>query len=523
MGIDGMERHIKGTNSKKIARTEKAARNVVVSTIGQIIDYLLKFVARILLVKFLAIEYLGISGLFSNILSLLCLADMGVAVALNCSLYKPLADKDTEKIKSLMDLYKKTFRTIGGAIVLLGLALLPWYRNFMKEVPAIEHLDVIYVLHIVNTATSYFYSYKRNLIIADQNKYIDSINACIFSFVRNVIQIVVLVLTQNYILYLSVQVACTLLENVSISVIADRNYPYLKEKNIQKLEIKEKREILKNTGAMICHKVGGVVVNGTDNIIISKFVGLVITGIYSNYLLIINMLNSILGQVFNAATASVGNLMATEENMQKKVIFYRLSYLQFYIYTFLSVCLLCLFQPMITVIFGEKLLLDSWVVGIIVLNFYISGMRKVLNIYRDSTGTYYYDRYKPLFEAVINLVVSIVLVQKLGVAGVIIGTIASTMLTCFWIEPLVVFKHVFKESPLEYFVWYLKKGLICLLCMGITWSACELVNANVICGLILKCVICCFVPNILLFLVYRRDRDYIYYTNFIKNIFFNGR
>lgn len=203
-------------------RSKSSAKNLVVALIGQAFGLIISFIARIIFVKFLSDEYLGLNGLFTNLLTMLSLVELGVGSALVYSLYKPLADGDNEKVKSLMDLYRKAYNIIGGVVLIIGILFIPFYRYLISEVPSISHLDFIYILFVLNTAISYFYSYKRSLIICDQKRYIATIYRYVFYFLLNVFQIIVLFLTHNYILYLITQVVFTWLENICISIKADR-------------------------------------------------------------------------------------------------------------------------------------------------------------------------------------------------------------------------------------------------------------------------------------------------------------
>ena len=300
-------------------RTKRSIVNLITAFIGQIFGIIISFIVRMIFVNCLSSEYLGINGLFTNILTMLSLVELGVGSAMTYSLYKPIAEENIEKIKSLMHIYKIAYRIIGIIVLAIGIGFTPFYRCLINEIPNIPNLDLIYILFVVNTGVSYFYSYKRSLIICDQKKYITTLYKYGFYFLYNLAQIIVLLTTKNYILYLICQVISTIVENIAISKKADKMYPYLKEKNIEKLKKSEYKKIKKNVFAMMFHKIGGMIVNSTDNIILSKFVGITTVGIYSNYYMIINGLELIINQIFDAVIASVGNLGASEN--EKKITF----------------------------------------------------------------------------------------------------------------------------------------------------------------------------------------------------------
>lgn len=499
-------------------RSKSSAKNLVVALIGQAFGLIISFIARIIFVKFLSDEYLGLNGLFTNLLTMLSLVELGVGSALVYSLYKPLADGDNEKVKSLMDLYRKAYNIIGGVVLIIGILFIPFYRYLISEVPSISHLDFIYILFVLNTAISYFYSYKRSLIICDQKRYIATIYRYVFYFLLNVFQIIVLFLTHNYILYLITQVVFTWLENICISIKADRMYPYLKDKNIKKLDKKELNTISKNVRAMLFHKIGGVVVNSTDNILISKLVGLIAVGMYSNYYLITSALDTITAQFFNAITASVGNLGACTNSKKVKETFNTTFFLNYLIYGVITVCLLILFNPFIEVWLGKKYLFDFSVVLVITICFYLKGIRKTCLTYRDALGLFWHDRYKPIIESIINLVASIILGIKYGVLGVFMGTIISTVTTSLWIEPYVLYKYYFKENIIDYLYRFIKYTLVVVLTYLIVQKIVILISIDGILGLLIKGVVSLILSILIMTIVFIKTNEIKHMKKIFKDI-----
>lgn len=499
-------------------RSKSSAKNLVVALIGQAFGLIISFIARIIFVKFLSDEYLGLNGLFTNLLTMLSLVELGVGSALVYSLYKPLADGDNEKVKSLMDLYRKAYNIIGGVVLIIGILFIPFYRYLISEVPSISHLDFIYVLFVLNTAISYFYSYKRSLIICDQKRYIATIYRYVFYFLLNVFQIIVLFLTHNYILYLITQVVFTWLENICISIKADRMYPYLNDKNIKKLDKKELNTISKNVRAMLFHKIGGVVVNSTDNILISKLVGLIAVGMYSNYYLITSALDTITAQFFNAITASVGNLGACTNSKKVKETFNTTFFLNYLIYGVITVCLLILFNPFIEVWLGKKYLFDFGVVLVITICFYLKGIRKTCLTFKDALGLFWQDRYKPIIESIINLVASIILGIKYGVLGIFMGTIISTVTTSLWIEPYVLYKYYFKENIIDYLYRFIKYTLVVVLTYLIVQKIVILISINGILGLLIKGVVSLMLSILIMTIVFIKTNEIKHVKKIFKDI-----
>lgn len=505
-----------------MSRTESSIKNLVTAMVGQFFGIAVSFFARIVFLRYLNEEYLGLNGLFTNILTIFSLVELGVGPAMNFSLYKPLAEHDIERVKSLMALYRKAYILIGCAIAVIGLLFTPFYTLLMDEVPDIPRLTLIYWLFTANTVISYFYSYKRALIICDERRYIATVYRYGFYFALNVAQIVVLVLTHDYILFLILQVLFTFAENVGVSRKADRLYPYLRDKGTEPLPRESIAGIKKNIGAMIFHKIGGMVVMSTDNLILSRFVGLVAVGLYSNYYLITDALNKVITQVFNSVTASVGNLNASEtaeDRTKLERTFERLFFMNFWIYGFCACCLWVLFNPFISLWLGDALLFDAFTVLVIVVNFYLTGMRKAAMTFREATGAFYYDRYKPLVESAINIVASILLVKYLGTAGVFLGTIISTVTTCIWIEPYVLYKHVFRKSAAGYAVCFLAYTLVSIFaCVVTSYVANALHLGNVYVDFAWKLFICVLVPNSVFLLCFFRTERFRYFFKLIKSL-----
>lgn len=505
-----------------MTRTESTIRNFKVAIIGQFFCVLVSFASRYIFLRFLNEEYLGLNGLFTNILSIFSLVELGVGPAINFSLYKPLAMHDTEQIKSLMRIYKKAYILIGSVIAVLGLLFTPFYPSMLDRVPDVPNLTVIYWLFIANTSISYFFSYKRSLIICDEKRYIATIYRYTFYFILNVVQIIILILTGNYILYLILQVICTFSENVGISIKADKMYPFLRDRNVKPVKKELITDIKNNVGAMVFHKIGGMVVMSTDNLILSKFVGLTAVGLYSNYYLITDALNKIISQVFVATTASVGNLNVSttnEDRKRLKTAFDNLFFINFWIYGFCSCCLWVLFNPFISLWLGERLTFDRFTVLIIVINFYLTGMRKTALTFREATGAFYYDRYKPLVESCINIIASIFFVRKMGTAGVFLGTIISTLSTCTWVEPYVLYKHVFLEKCTGFLCLFFSYTLISVVaCCATTLVAGWISVPNPYVNFIIRIIACIIIPNGIFLICFHKTTNFKFVLRIGKQI-----
>lgn len=491
-----------------MSRTENSLRNIRYALAGQFLGIAVSFVARIVFVRVLSAEYLGLNGLFSNILTMLSIAELGIGSAITFSMYEPLAQQDRPRLRALMGVYRKAYLTIGLVVGGVGALLTPALSLLVKEMPAIPNIEAIYLLFVANSAITYFFSYKRAFLIADQKRYIATLYRYGFFFVLNLVQMLILVTTTNYILFLLLQVIFTLLENIAVSRRVDLMYPYLLEKPVPPIGQEDRATLVRNIKAMVFHRLGGVVLVGTDSIVMAKFVSVVAVGLYSNYLLITNALNVVMGVVFSSLTASVGNLGVDADTEKQVETFQILDLAVFWAYSFASISLFILFNPFIDVWLGRDYLFEWPVVLAIAVNFYLTGIRNSIWIFKDAKGLFWPDRYRPLAEIAVNLAFSVILAQHLGVFGVLIGTAISTVLVCLPVEPYVLFKLGFGRSTLEYYRRYLLHSFLTLVGGAGTWAASAWIAADGWVGVATKLALCLAIPNGLNWLVLGRSPEY---------------
>lgn len=497
-------------------RRENSIRNVVVNLTSQILCIVMSFVCRTVFIQTLGDNYLGVDGLFGNILSLLALAELGIGSTIIFHMYQPLAQKDHKKLGALMAVFKKTYRTIGLIIGLVGLALTPCYHFFIDPSIKIQNLTLIYLLYIFNSVVTYFYSYQQTIITADQKGYIVSLYRYGFCIVQNILQIIVLIKTRNFILYFCLQIVFSFFTNYFLARKAGKMYPFLKRYRHEKLSSEDRAGIVKNVKAMFMHRFGAVIVNGTDSLVISALFGVVSVGYYSNYNMIISKLTDFTSQIFTGITASVGNLGAVEGGKKSYRIYLVANFAGFWIFSFCSICLFCLLNPFIEAWVGSTYVLPTQVMLFIVLNFYATGMRQATQTFRDSFGLFWYDRYNAVAEAVINLVCSILLARAIGIAGVFLGTLISTLTTDLWVEPLVLFRHGFHRSPAPYFLRYFIYAVLTFAAGSLTWYCCSLVPGDGLLQLAAKLFICLIVPNVLYLLIFFRTKEFRYLKDAVK-------
>lgn len=501
-----------------MSRTDNSLRNLKTAVLFKLAAIVVNFIARKIFVVVLTKEYLGLDGTFANILTMLSLAELGVGTAITYSMYKPLAEGDRELILSLMTLYRKFYTVIGITVGVLGAALTPFLQYIIRDIPDIPHIRLIYLMFVLDSSISYFLVYKQSLISADQKQHIVTSYQYKTGMAVTAAQCAALLLTGDYILYLALKLCATFVCNALLARKADRLYPYLKQKTVQPLPAPVRQDISKNIRAMIAHKLGSVVVFGTDNVLIAYFVGAVSVGLYSNYLLITQSLKSAYSMIFRAMTASIGNLCAAEDTAHAQAVFWRVDLLTRWIYGFSAVCLVVLFNPFISLWLGADYLFSMPIVLLIVLSFYMTGMRQSVLTFREAMGLYWYDRHKPLFESAINLAVSILLAKPFGIVGIFIGTVVSTLSTCAWIEPYVLFRHGFGAPVGKYFVRYALNVLLTAAAGAATWYICALLPAAGFGAFLVKVLLCCVLPNLFFLLVYGKTSEFHYFLTLGKSV-----
>lgn len=501
-------------------RTKNSIKNIIMNFLYNLLNYGLRFASRIFFVKTLAEVYLGVNGLLSNVLGILALTELGIGTAIGYSLYDPLAKNDTKKVRSLMQFYKKAYQIIALVVLVLGLILLPFIPYLIKDTTGIENLSIIYLIFLINMVIGYLFSYKRTLISSDQKNYLIVPYTMFFNIITSVLQIVVLLIFKNYIIYLLVQSICTIVENIVINRYIDKKYPYLvSNEEVTLIEKEELSTIKTKIKALLLHKVGSYTLSSTDNLIISKLIGIVMVGIYSNYSLIISMVSSFIYLLISNVISSLGNLIASENPKKCLKVFDEMNFTCFVLYGISSICLINLFNPFIELVFGTNYLLSMLVVYIIVINHYLTGMNNVVISIQTASGLYEKDKYVPLIQSAVNLIISIYLAKKIGLAGVFIGTIISTLIPLI-VKPCIVYKEIFKEKISLYFKDFTIQTIIIVLSAIISAFITKYVNIeNAYLNLAFLLLISIIIPGTLIILIYRKKEAYQNVISRVKHIF----
>ncbi|WP_249029426.1 lipopolysaccharide biosynthesis protein [Tannockella kyphosi] len=472
-----------------MSRRKKAVKNLYVSILCYSVNIVMAFGLRTIFIKVLSVDYLGINGLFTNILSFLSLAELGIGTAIVYSLYAPLADNDVELVKTYMLIYKKVYNVIGCLVFILGMCLLPALPYFIAGETSIESLNLIYLLFIFNSASSYFFSYNQSLLTADQKIYMVKFYSEIFKVCMMIAQAVLLIVTRDYIFYLIASIIFTLLTNIFLYYKTLRVYPFLKDKSsVSCLDDEKKNKLITNVKALFLHKIGSLLVVGVDNIVISAFIGLSAVGIYSNYTLIIANISAVITLIEGSIRAGIGNYV-TKENDKKCYDFFMFNdFIWYVIYLFCAICLVNLLNPFIGTIWlnDTSYLFDMSIVIVIVLDFFIKGMRKNTLLFKEVYGIYDQDKFKPLFEGGLNLILSVILVQRMGIVGVLVATIITNVMINFLVEPYMVFKYGLKRDVKSYYVHLILKVFTSLIIIMVSMCVVSLIESNTVLAFVLR-------------------------------------
>lgn len=493
------------------SRVKNTSRNIIYAAIFQFVKIALVFIGRIVFVKKLGAAYLGVNGLFSNILSLLSLADLGITTALMYSLYKPLAEHDENKIAQYTYFFKDVYRIIALVVAVFGIALIPFLKYLVNLPTDMPNIYLYYVLLLANSVISYLYIYRTTILSADQKMFIINKYDTIFQFVLFLMQMLVLFLTNSFALYLLCNIISTFLSNVLKVNETKKIYPYLKKMPYKKLSKTEKKEIFKNLSALFFYRIGVIIQSNTDNILISIFVGTIAVGYYSNYSMIILSITTFLTMVFTSLKASVGNFIANKDKNEQLKMFNLLEIYNFWLVGLCSVCFVTLIPDFIVLCFGKEYLLSFGLLICAVLNFYTSNIRQTIWAFRETTGMFVKTKYITIVTSIINLILSILLGYYFGLVGIILATVISRMLYAWWKEPSILFKDYFESSSKQYFINYVKRLLLIISICCISLLICSFIpDVNIYLKFIIECMVSIIIPIGLFYIIYNKSDAMVY-------------
>ncbi len=496
-------------------RTKKAAINGLVGILTYLISFLPTMIVRKIFLVQLGDELLGLSSLYTNIISYLSIIEMGIGSAIIFSLYKPFAEGDRVKVKGYIDYYAKFYKMVGKIMLILGIIILPFLHIFINDNIDMTKAIIYFILFLINTVISYFFSYKLCIFSVAQEGYIVSISTAISKVIMAILQVIILKLYSSFFLYIIAQIVVNLLYYVVLNRYIDKKYTWIKHTN-GKIEKVEKDSLIKNVKALFMHKIGYVVVFSTDNLIISSFINLSSVAKYNGYSMIISAIQGVINTATSAITPSIGNLLVDDDKEKSFSIHKKLFFMNFWIVSFVTISLYNTISQFINLWMGKNQVLDIFTVNIILINLYFQLMRSSVEQFKEGSGNYYQDRYASFIEAFINLVLSIILVREIGISGVFIGTLISNISVVFWVKPMITYKYVFNKPLRNYFYMYFKYMLIAIIPLLITHFLTRDVKQSLILkDFIFNCIINILVINLFYLIIFWKNKEFIYFKNLI--------
>lgn len=496
------------------SRTKNATRNIVFATLNKILSLLLPFVTRTIILYLLGSTFLGLSSLFSSVLSFLSLAELGLSVAIVHSMYKPIAEGNTDLICALLAYYKKFYHIIGTAILIIGTIILPFLPYLIKgDAPNGINIYILFYIYLLNSVLSYFLAgYKQSLLSAHQRSDIISKISIIATLVMQVAQIVILCITRNYYVYALLPIFSTLTINILNAVITDKMYPEYKCRGI--LSKEQKAKIQKKISGLIGTKLNSVVIHSADSLVVAAFLGLVDTAMYDNYYYLVNAISGFIMLFFSSMTAGTGNSIVTETLEKNYKLFKKLSLLNSWGVGWCCVCLICLYHPFMVIWVGEDLVYPFSVEVCFVLYFYIYNIQRVILMFKDAAGIWYEDRFRPYIAMVVNVFFNFTLVQIIGVYGIILSSVFAFCISVPWAN-YTLFKVLFKKPAMMNLLRMLKDGGIIVCASAITYCICECLGNSIV-DFLCKLIICCIIPNLIFWLFYHKKDEYKDVLSMIK-------
>ena len=496
----------------------------------RLLTTLTAFVVRTIFIKCLSNDYLSINGLYSSILSMLSLAELGFSTAMVYSMYKPLAEQDYRKLAQIMRLYKRVYSIIGTVIFALGLCLVPFLDVLIKNKPDVPGLTFYYILFLGNSAISYwFFAYRNSILQADQKAYVISNYSSIFNLIRSGSQIVLLLIFHDFTVYLLTEMLCTILQNVFLALRVKKEYPVFVKTNKEELPVEEKKNIFRDVKALMLQKVSFRVLNTSDSLIISAFVGVGWVGLLSNYIMIEEAVVAVLAQITGAITASLGNYFAKECRESGYQLFKRVEFMNFWLYGFAAIAFIVLLNPFITLWLGRlgsEYVLSQTIVAALVCRFFVEGYMNMMSTFRSTLGLFRQGQYLPLVVASLNVILSIALSYPFGVAGVIFATPIARCCINVWYMPWVIHRDGFKKSVRPFYRRYcLRLVFLLVLAVGMYAFSRRVVFSNgvTIPSFVIMTILTVILPNALITLVFRKTDEFRYFWELGKSVLLGHR
>ena len=491
----------------KIERTKNAVRNIAFDGMLKMLNLIFPFILRSIMLNCLGVQYLGLNGLFRSVFYFLNLAELGVGSAMVFSMYKPIVEDDTESICAMLGLYRTFYRAIGLFIAVIGLGLTPFLRKLISgDIPPDMNLYVLYFMNLGSTVLTYWlFAYKRSLLDAHQRTDIVSKVSLGIQLVEYVLKIPALIIFRSYYFFLAVHLLAQIAINILTAVRVTQMYPqYTPRGHLPKEKV---LDIVRRVRDLFTSKFSSVVLNFSDTLVISAFMGLTALALYQNYYCVIAALRTFMDVIIMACIAGIGNSLITESEEKNYYDLIRITMLFGWMMGVSSAMLLCLYQPFMQIWMGEESMLAFNYVICFAIYFYAMGMNKIINMFKDAAGIWRKDRLRPLTAALVNLGLNLATVQWLGLYGVLLSSVISIVA----VQIPWLFHNLFQEVfPRKYLGEYVRFfcGLVAvalLSCAG-AWLLCSFFHPDVWAALVLNACVSFLVPNLFFFAFYGRNK-----------------
>ena len=497
-------------------RTINTIRNIIMGVITKIIAIILPFLIRTIIIYKLGAEYAGINSLFSSILQVLSVSELGISSAITFSLYKPVAENDLIEIKKWITIYKSIYKIIGTVILLLGLMICPFIRFFISgDYPQNLNIYILYLIYLANSVISYYaFGYKDVVLTVNQRKDKLSQIELIVSLVRSIVQMVILLTTQNFYIYILMLPVFTMISNIAVNSVSNKMYPEFNSKN--KLSLKGLSKIKNQLKGVAIGKIAVVARNAFDSIIISSMLGLTAAAIYSNYYYIFSSVTSLLVVILTSMSASVGNSLAVnskEKNYEDLIKFD--FYFQFLV-SFSTICLYVLYQPFMLIWVGDKLMYPLFTVILFCVYFYVNNLAQIRGVYSEASGIWWDFRFFTIGEMIANLFLNFILGYMWGANGILLATIITAFISSFICITYIALKKIFSKSPMEYYKNNLVYGVVTIIVAILIKKILNMIKVNNFVDFLIICILCAFISAVFLLIIYiaiPKTRKYILALN----------
>ena len=488
-------------------RTRYAFFNIAAGLGNQLVITALSFLSRTVFIHSLGVEYLGVNALFTSMLAMISLAEAGIGASITYQLYKPVAQDDRPRILGLMRLYRRAYAAIALVVLALGLLVLPLLPVVVRD-SGVEHLELVYVLFVLNTALPYFFIHRHSFLNVNQKNYIVTLSFTGATAAATLLKILVLIETGSYMLYLLTECGITLAATIGVAALAGRMYPWLRSKDAPPIDPGTKRELATNVKAILLQNVGSYFIFGAESLVISSFVSVAAVGLYSNYKMLIDICRNFIYQVSNNLYHSVGNLVAQESRERVYDVFRGMQLLNFWLYSCAGIALYVVIGPFIRAWIGEAWVMEAAVPALLLLLFFERGMRNAVATVKTTAGIFREDRFAPLLQAAVTLGCAVALVGPMGISGVFLGSLIGALAIPFWVTPYWVYRKVFAKPLRRYFAVYARYAGIAGAALAAVLLVCRALPPDGWAAVFARLAATLTVPNLLYWAMFRRLKEY---------------